>query len=386
MKEKKLKVMEKGITLIALVITIIILLILAGVSIAMLTGDNGIITQANNAKEKTEEAEEDELRKLTRGEASTHLEKYEYEDKNGEKVMIPAKCAVSQVEGENTLENGLVIIDTNGNEWVWVEIPKEITTGATGSEEIFEALNNYAIDYRLDYNTDVWYDGCGLTEKEYNAKKEEMLYSIKENNGFWIGRYESGSETLRKSSSDNLTKMAIKQDRYPYNFVTVSQAQYLANQLSTNEYTCSLLFDIQWDLTLKFLEEKGSKSKDEIKINSSYWGNFMGNEEQQSTFLVRRGQYSLDDGLVFNAIEKEYTKENAASVLLTTGASQRNRALNIYDLAGNVAEWTLGQIQSSNPTMYRGGSYKASGFKAYGRPNTSTDTSLSNIGFRLTLY
>ena len=46
----------KGITLIALVITIIVLLILAGVSIAMLTGDNGIITQANNAKVANEKA------------------------------------------------------------------------------------------------------------------------------------------------------------------------------------------------------------------------------------------------------------------------------------------------------------------------------------------
>ena len=80
-----------------------------------------------------------------------------------------------------------------------------------------------------------------------------MLYSIKENNGFWIGRYESGSEIIRTSSSDDLSKMVIKQDKYPYNFVTVSQAQYLANQLSTEQYTCSVIFDIQWDLTCKYL-------------------------------------------------------------------------------------------------------------------------------------
>ena len=49
-----MKTNEKGITLIALVITIIVLLILAGVSISMLTGDNGIITQAQRAKELTE--------------------------------------------------------------------------------------------------------------------------------------------------------------------------------------------------------------------------------------------------------------------------------------------------------------------------------------------
>ncbi len=46
-----------GITLIALVVTIIVLLILTGVSIAMITGDNGILTQATEAKEKTQIAE-----------------------------------------------------------------------------------------------------------------------------------------------------------------------------------------------------------------------------------------------------------------------------------------------------------------------------------------
>ena len=70
MKEKKtLETKERGITLIALVITIIVLLILAGVSIAMLTGDNGILTQATNAKNKTEEAEEMEKIQLSVNEA-----------------------------------------------------------------------------------------------------------------------------------------------------------------------------------------------------------------------------------------------------------------------------------------------------------------------------
>ena len=59
-KNKRLIKNSKGITLIALVITIIVLLILAGVSIAMLTGENGILTQATNAKEKTTKAEEEE--------------------------------------------------------------------------------------------------------------------------------------------------------------------------------------------------------------------------------------------------------------------------------------------------------------------------------------
>ena len=60
MKEKTLKTKERGITLIALVVTIIVLLILAGVSISMLTGENGILTQATSAKEKTDKATEEE--------------------------------------------------------------------------------------------------------------------------------------------------------------------------------------------------------------------------------------------------------------------------------------------------------------------------------------
>ena len=67
--EKTKKRKERGITLIALVITIIVLLILAGVSIAMLTGENGILTQATNAKEKTQEAEDKEKIQIAINEA-----------------------------------------------------------------------------------------------------------------------------------------------------------------------------------------------------------------------------------------------------------------------------------------------------------------------------
>ena len=117
----KLKLKERrGISLIALVITIIVLLILAGVSIAMLTGTNGILTQANNAKQATEESTEKEKRQLSQVEASTHLENYDYTDVEGNTATIPAGFAVSNVKGENLVSKGLVIIGTTGNEYVWI--------------------------------------------------------------------------------------------------------------------------------------------------------------------------------------------------------------------------------------------------------------------------
>ena len=66
---KKIQMKEEGITLIALVITIVVLLILAGISIAMVTGENGILTQTQNAKKETKEAEDIEKIKLAVSEA-----------------------------------------------------------------------------------------------------------------------------------------------------------------------------------------------------------------------------------------------------------------------------------------------------------------------------
>ena len=124
MKEK-ITQKNNGITLIALVITIIVLLILAGVSIAMLTGQNGILTQAQKAKETTEESAENEKRQLSQVEANTHLEAYNYTDAEGNTAKIPAGFAVSNVEGENLVSKGLVIIGSNGNEYVWIPCTKD---------------------------------------------------------------------------------------------------------------------------------------------------------------------------------------------------------------------------------------------------------------------
>ena len=131
---------EEAITLIALVITIIILLILAGVSIAMLTGNNGILKQAKLAKENTQLAKEDEENKLANnngyineqignavpGKVVTETKKDNYLDSNGEKATIPADFMID--ENENTISTGLVVHGPdkangdNGSEFVWVPV------------------------------------------------------------------------------------------------------------------------------------------------------------------------------------------------------------------------------------------------------------------------
>ena len=83
----------KGITLIALVITIIVLLILAGVSIAMLTGENGILTQAQNANNKTEQAQKEEKNILNSYEDQMN----EYIGIDWDTVLVNAKKHPEQV-------------------------------------------------------------------------------------------------------------------------------------------------------------------------------------------------------------------------------------------------------------------------------------------------
>ena len=84
----------KGITLIALVITIIVLLILAGVTIATLTGDNGILTKANEAKTITNEKDEEDQIEIGYTE-------YLMADQTGEKVNFEvSEAAVTGKEGD----------------------------------------------------------------------------------------------------------------------------------------------------------------------------------------------------------------------------------------------------------------------------------------------
>ena len=183
---------NRGITLIALVVTIVVLLILAGISVSMLTGQNGILNKAAEAKEKTEISSKDEQRKLAQAEALMNTEKTTYKG-----VTLPEGFAPTKIDGEDSIDDGLVITDGNGNEYVWVEVPRTDTvypnaginiTEFTDEEytKIESDLNEYTKDYKknTDYR-DVYYEdstnGWYKNEAEYNMAKKKMLKSIYQN-------------------------------------------------------------------------------------------------------------------------------------------------------------------------------------------------------------
>jgi len=308
----------------------------------------------------------------------------------------------TQVEG-TTLENGLTIQDSKGNQYVWVEVPKTSEVYQTAglnikdftTEEytaIEEDLHTYTSDYRNgtsykdEYSSDA---ATGLTSDKYAELKKRMLKSVYKNGGFYIGKYETGIENELRINGDANTAPTeipvIKQNAYPYNYVTCSQAQTLASKMESGNYISSLMFGVQWDLVLKYLETKGTAQAD-LKKDSTNWGNYYNNLWNITNIDSKYGIYNKGMNWTNGAYGK---KDSNKSVLLSTGASETFSKQGIYDLAGNVWEWTLEYTAlSSYPCALRGGGYTNSGSTnpaAY-RGNYYTLNYYGDIGFRLSLY
>ena len=305
-----------------------------------------------------------------------------------------------QVSG-TTLEKGLTIQDSTGNQYVWVEVPKTKEVYPTAGLEITEFTNDeytaietdlhtYTADYRKDksgtetkytdtYSSD---EATGLTSEQYTQLKQKMLKSVYQNGGFYIGKYETGAETAITYGSSS-TAPVIKQNAYPYNFVSCRKAQTLASNMEHGDRTTSLMFGVQWDLVMKYLETKGTSQAD-LKTDSTNWGNY-----SNSVWNITNAnlKYAPNGSRWTNATEKSKTSNER--ILLSTGASESFSKMGIYDLAGNEWELTLEYTSDPNyPCAYRGGKYDNSGsnIPASDRFSNVTDVVYDDVGFRLALY
>ena len=400
MKEK-----NKGITLIALIITIIVMLILVGVSVSILINSNLI-----GAAEKTATAYDEARRKeansegiiingktidsyitLPEIEAGTRAtEPSEYKS-NNKTAVIPAGFTVSGISTEQSIDGGLVIYDipegttvnwtnpdsvrTRYNQFVWIPVevnkttePKDTETSIANfkrsvwqdnartannaqSSASFPSTSYSWSDYTEPYpKNSSDYDGTGTGKTGISAQITELTKSIYKYGGFYIGRYEAGSKKARTSSSDSQTaEFVVQQDKYPYNYVKwgkgmgdISEgAVYLSNSLYTGKtgygVKSMLCTGAAWDSMLDFI-----KDSDHNVTSSTSWGNY----KNSDTYIVYRG--SLYSGSNWTPADptngSDVTKDT--SILLTTGATERNErnkrnsSKNIYDVAGNLWEWT----------------------------------------------
>ena len=409
-KKQKLKE-SKGITLIALVITIIVLLILAGVTIATLTGDNGILKKAGDAKTQTEQAKEDENLKIaiagsygTDGklnlkdlkdnltnqgidydknntgfplEVKVNGEKKKIdangniiesiqslktkgtvfkdtttlEDTYGNQVKIPKGFKIAN-DSATDVTGGIVIEDatytnTIGSQFVWIPVGTgENAIKKANKETVDIALGRYEFTENSDGTiTTSEYSGSSFTEdttanhnsdyKNAIAKDiEQFKTSVKNNHGYYIGRYEAGvvdyNSSVSTSNSDykiNWTgytgdniKLVCKKEQQVWNYVTQNKASELSRDMYGSEakVTSDLINSYAWDTAIVFVQKCGKESN-------------------SSTYSRTWGHSSITEGM-----------PQATGTNILTETSKVDKQCNIFDMAGNCLEWTTETYSSSN--------------------------------------
>ena len=382
--KEKHKSKNKGITLIALVITIIVLLILAGVSIAMLTGQNGILTQAQNAKNRTEEAQVNETNALTSYEqiinASTGVNlgtitgnettNTVTHDSLGNRVVVPAGFRV--VNPNDNVEDGIVIEDvshgaTAGSQFVWIPVGTGIkkkdgstfdinlsryTFDASSGTPTVQDSNIVSSSYCQELNI-----GKGNTTAKENIESETEGFrgSAIKNGGYYIGRYEARTTTQRGDKNDPLTKITVKPNDYVYNYVTQLQAAEKSQAMYTDSnFESDLMNSYAWDTAIVFLQECDDREETDIKPYSQ--------------------QNSLNTG-------------DSPAIQGTNNLDTKDIICNVYDIASNCYEWTTETSNNSgHPCVHRGGDYDYSGGCPGGRGSYDKSFSDPTNSFRPILY
>ena len=372
---------DKGITLIALVITIIILLILAGISISALT-NQGLFKNAKAAQNATEKAEkeqgqrlneyEDEINKYLENEdenTKTFKEKVgkvlsttdntEIKDAKNNKIVVPAGFKI--VEGATTVDKGIVIEDvtetaTKGSQFVW--IPVGTITKADGTSVEIN-LNRYTFDSNgiptaQDSNVINSYYQELETSSKGNATAKSITNfknSVVQNGGYYIGRYEARTATARNATGNALTQITEKGTENVYNYVTQLQAAQLSqNMYNSDKFTSDLINSYAWDTAIVFIQNCGTNTK-------------YSRQNRLNTSLAQTGTNSLTD------------------------TSKIDVQCNIYDMASNIVEWTTETSgYSSYLCVSRGGYYNDSDYCTSGRDYNNTSVSSSRVGFRPLLY
>ena len=321
---------NKGITLVALVVTIVVLLILAGVSINLVLGNNGIIAKAKDAETKSAEASQNDLKGMNglvsemegalaengsngsgSGNGNTGSEN-NFVTKNTEvtypdgKVWIPEGFKIAKGSA-STVQGGVVIEDKDGNQFVWVPV-------AT------------LADYKR-----TWYTEYDSFSSYSEALPEDEKTSVERYKGFYIGRYEAGDKestgttkaTFRTGSSDTSNSVTIKADQVPYNYVTRTQAISLAEGFKTQQgykAKTKLVSSYAWDTTIAFIE----------KTVNNY-----GSSSSQGNYYNTSVNYKD----ITDESKPEKTKAENSSLLVATG--QTTPVCNIYDMGGNVESINL---------------------------------------------
>ncbi len=411
--QKTLKA-EKGITLIALVITIVILIILATVSINVVLGEGGLIDRAQEGKSLTDQAQTDEQEELTGAEeyingilvgiedqnppapqtpkvedvkgGEAFDEKTKVVDSKNNEIWVPKGFRIASDSG-NTVQQGIVIEDVNastdtavqGSQYVWIPVGTftkddgspsgEIKLGrytfdrSTGKPELVQDAANYTQSVVIDsYHSELstYREGKESSGKDgLNATAKDLkgfIDSVSSNGGYYVGRYEA---SYASGSSTANYKAASK----------------ISNSYSGGRsYTPGRL----WNYITQLDASK-------VAINT-----YAGNASVKSDLI---NSYAWDTAIVYiqEAGNSNYANQKSKNNSLANTGTNNDEVCKINDMASNIIEWTteyssLTYSNKAYPCTIIGGTYYVSITYTADRSHNHATYSSDCIGFRLSLY
>ena len=417
---------NKGVTLIALAVTIVVMLILAGVTISVLNGENGIVKQAQKAKEESKIKElkekvridiagkrveningelrvsvlkeildkyfdnvpvETQITSETELKAKEEYGKYEmkisdidvgeityetsytiFKDVNGEQVPIPEGYIVSENSDENIVNKGLVVSDSRGNEYVWISC-----TVDSSSNKLQYKRTEWGVEKDGTDNSRAIKDELTLKDIDVTYSKTDTDNGINEEiSKEIVAQINAEKESIKKYGGyyigryevgkDNKTAV-IKAEQEPYVNIKWSKAYELAKGIGGGEgATTYLCSSYSWDTAINFIQNTTGKN-----YATSIIG-FNGNWKSQEV------------------------KDSSGKVIKPVNTAQRlNTGLttalcNIYDMGGNVGEFTTELNPGTSETVVLRGGGDSLNRPAGHRWDSNSGNADSYYGIRATLF
>ena len=416
---------QKGITLIALVITIIVLLILAGVSIAMLTGQNGILTQAQNAKTTTENKSAEEKVKL-----SVMGARADDGTLTVEKLRTELANYGGTVEGDTfpvtaTVDGKSFTVDANGNvvsagSSTDPNPPAPTGNGTlgtvTGSETknttVKDSLGNQVVvpaGFKVVNKDANVTDGIVVEDVSHSATAGSQFVwipvgdVIKDSAGnketITLGRYDFDDKGNATAFSESFTEDTATNHNSSYKNTIAKDIEDFKNKVN----------NITHGYYIGRYESRKNGTQVTVKASDTVYNNIT----QPNAATVSRGMYSdsnfesdlmnsyaWDTAIVFlqkfdNRANKTkpYSRQTSLNGSLASqgtnnlsDTSKQDVICNVWDMASNVFEWTTETCGNSNlPCTYRGGEYGGSNNTSV-RNIYDASSSVDFISFRPLLY
>ena len=419
-KEKKIIMQRntKGITLIALVVTVIVLIILAGVSISLVLGENGIVNKAKKAKENTELAKTEEetmLNELAKqieegtsgGTTNPPVEKSEIEksrdagtymtapttlkDSNGNSIKVPQGFKIAEDSGINVTE-GIVIEDNDiidgignnrGNQYVWIPVGTGIKKADGSSVDI--TLGRYTFANGTSNKAE---DGTVLTKGTPILQQNAENYADEVLIDSYFKELTTSRTGVASSGTDGLNTTALNLKGF-VDSVKANGGYYIAR------YEASYGTDGKANskVSNNFIDTTGTAPTTE----GTLWNNITQIDsvtasrniyEAVTSDLVN--SYAWDTAIVYIqnfSKDTDYSRQNSKNTSLSNTGINEDEVCKINDMSSNTREWTTEySTNAGRSSAFRGGVCDSSVLYTSSRYKVSATNSHRLTTFRPTLY